>query len=195
MKNQLSFDDFIASLQPTNRRLSFYVDWQKCLKHRDIISIALNHLNFLLGVPESKLQEKITMLFNEYPKAFSVLPLVIAIRDSNNEQLLDDANQVCNISSYLQTPQKIYEFICQSGLATIFCNKEIKDLNDFVFGVEKEYIISALDGFTFDNKDNQKENLAILDFIYAKNLDEVRQIIATKNYGDYQKMAFYQVIR
>lgn len=177
MKNQL-FDNFIASLQPTNRRLGFYVDWQKCLKHRDIISIALNHLNFLLGVPESKLQEKIAMLFNEYPKAFNVLPLVIAIRDSNNEQLLDDTNQVCNISSYLQTPQKIYEFICQSGLATIFCNKKIKDLNDFVFGVEV-----GLDTNARKNRSgNSMED--IIGNIFAKSKLDFKKQVSIKEYPE-----------
>lgn len=80
-------------------------------------------------------------------------------------------------------------------MVEIFCNVNIKDLNDFVFGVEKEYIVSALDGFTFDNKENQKENLQILDFIYAKNLNEAKKIVKSKHYGDYQEMVFYQVIR
>ena len=77
----------------------------------------------------------------------------------------------------------------------IFSDRKIKDLNDFVFGMEKEYIVSALDGFTFDNQNNQKENLQILDFISAKNLNEAKRIATSKNYGNYQEMTFYQFIR
>lgn len=29
MKNILKFDTFVTTLQPTNRTLSFYVNWQK----------------------------------------------------------------------------------------------------------------------------------------------------------------------
>ena len=97
MKNVLCFDDFVSSLQPTNRALDFYVDWEKCIQNVDKVKISLNHLNFLLGVQQCELQEKITVLFDEYPKAFQVLPLLIAIRKSSNEQLLDENNKVCDI--------------------------------------------------------------------------------------------------
>lgn len=195
MKNLLEFESFLETLQSTNRTLGFYVDWEKCKFNMDKIKISLNHLNFLLGTQELQLQEKIAILFNEYPKAFEVLPLLLAIRDFKKEQLFDNMGQICSMDSYIQTPQKIYEFLCESGLAEIFCNANIKDLNDFVFGVEKEYIVSALDGFTFDNKEKQKKNLQILDFIYAKNLNEAKKIAKSKHYGDYQGMVFYQVIR
>ncbi len=63
MKNTLDFDAFIASLQPTNRTLGFYVDWEKCVANVDKIKISLNHLNFLIGTQEQQLQEKISILF------------------------------------------------------------------------------------------------------------------------------------
>lgn len=49
MPNTLAFEEFLKTLQTTNRCLGFFVDWNKCLRHRDSISICLNHLNFLLG--------------------------------------------------------------------------------------------------------------------------------------------------
>ncbi len=49
MKNHLPFDIFLKSLKTSNRTLDFFTDWQKCLKNKNEISIALNHLNFLLG--------------------------------------------------------------------------------------------------------------------------------------------------
>ncbi len=38
--------------------------------------------------------------------------------------------------SYFEDGEKVYEFIRQTGLERIFCNRNIKDLNDFVFGIE-----------------------------------------------------------
>lgn len=35
-----------------------------------------------------------------------------------------------------ENDEKVYEFIRQTGLEQIFCNRNIKDLNDFVFGIE-----------------------------------------------------------
>lgn len=135
MKNTLAFETFLSTLRATNRNLGFFVDWQKCLAHKDKLSISLNHLNLLLGVPKDSLQDKITLLFDEYAKAFNVLPLILAIRNVR-ELTLDSNGGETPINAYLQSPKGIYEFICESGLDSIFGNSKIKDLNDFVFGIE-----------------------------------------------------------
>lgn len=119
----------------TNRNLGFFVDWQKCLANKDKLSISLNHLNLLLGVPKDSLQDKITLLFDEYVKAFDVLPLILAIRNEK-ELVLDSNRNEISINVYLQSPKGIYDFICESGLDSIFSDRKIKDLNDFVFGIE-----------------------------------------------------------
>ncbi|GAA9001422.1 hypothetical protein BTM277_11210 [Helicobacter pylori] len=71
MKNHLPFDTFLKSLKTSNRTLDFFTDWQKCLKNKNEISIALNHLNFLLGKDTKELKNCIKTLFKEYPKAFN----------------------------------------------------------------------------------------------------------------------------
>ncbi len=111
------------------------MDWQKCLKNRDDISIALNHLNFLLGKERSELKACIKKLFGEYPKAFNVLHILIAVRDKK-DLVLDVKGDFVPLNTYFVSVEKIYEFISQTGLEQIFCNKNIRDLNDFVFGIE-----------------------------------------------------------
>lgn len=135
MKNTLPFESFISTLKPTNRNLSFYVDWEKCLKNRDEITISLNHLNFLLGKNSKQMKEYISILFREYNKAFEVLPLLLAVRDCK-EVVLDSKGLEISMLDFLHTPQVIYDFICDSGLLEIFSDAKIKDLNDFVFGME-----------------------------------------------------------
>lgn len=39
MINELSFNEFLNTLKDTNRKLSFYVDWQKCLSNKDEIKL------------------------------------------------------------------------------------------------------------------------------------------------------------
>ncbi|MGL2597321.1 type II restriction endonuclease [Helicobacter pylori] len=135
MKNYLPFDTFLKSLKTSNRTLDFFTDWQKCLKNKNEISIALNHLNFLLGKDTKELKNCIKTLFKEYPKAFNVLNILIAVRDKNDIAL--DANgNFYPLYSYFENDEKVYEFIRQTGLEQIFCNRDIKDLNDFVFGIE-----------------------------------------------------------
>ncbi|WRE22165.1 type II restriction endonuclease [Helicobacter pylori] len=135
MKNHLPFDIFLKSLKTSNRTLDFFTDWQKCLKNKNKISIALNHLNFLLGKDTKELKNCIKSLFKEYPKAFNVLNILIAVRDKK-DIVLDANSNFYPLYSYFEDDEKVYEFIRQTGLERIFCNRNIKDLNDFVFGIE-----------------------------------------------------------
>lgn len=135
MKNKICFNEFLKSLKTSNRDLKFYVAWDKCLKNKDEISISLNHLNFLLGKDKSELKENINKLFKSYPKAFECLNILIATRDVK-DIVFNELGKECELKSYFTNSNKIYNFICQSGLAEIFADRKIKDLNDFVFGVE-----------------------------------------------------------
>ncbi|WP_367748999.1 type II restriction endonuclease [Helicobacter pylori] len=135
MKNHLPFDTFLKSLKTSNRTLDFFTDWQKCFKNKNKISIALNHLNFLLGKDTKELKNCIKSLFKEYPKAFNVLNILIAVRDKD-DIVLDANGNFYPLYSYFEDDEKVYEFIRQTGLEQIFCNRNIKDLNDFVFGIE-----------------------------------------------------------
>ncbi len=135
MKNHLPFDIFLQSLKISNRALGFFTDWQKCLKNRNEISIALNHLNFLLGKGAQELKSCVKSLFKEYPKAFNVLNILIAVRNKD-EVALDADGNFYPLHSYFEDGEKVCEFIRQTGLEQIFCNRDIKDLNDFVFGIE-----------------------------------------------------------
>ncbi|GAA6789083.1 hypothetical protein BTM495_15830 [Helicobacter pylori] len=142
MKNHLPFDIFLQSLKISNRALGFFTDWQKCLKNRNEISIALNHLNFLLGKSVQELKSCVKSLFEEYPKAFNVLNILIAVRDKD-EIALDSDGNFYPLHSYFENDEKVYQFICQTGLERIFCNRDIKDLNDFVFGIDVGLYINS----------------------------------------------------
>ncbi|MGL2381937.1 type II restriction endonuclease [Helicobacter pylori] len=175
MKNHLPFGIFLQSLKISNRTLGFFVDWQKCLKNKNGISIALNHLNFLLGKDTKELKNCIKSLFKEYSKAFNVLNILIAVRDKN-DIVLDANGNLYPLYSYFEDDEKVYEFIRQTGLERIFCNRNIKDLNDFVFGIEVGLDSNArknrngkvmenhLSGLFFQAQLNFKEQVEIREF-------------------------------
>lgn len=181
MKNALCFEAFIKMLKPSNRDLSFYVDWDKCLKNHDRIAIALNHLNFLLGKDSKQMQECIATLFAEYSKAFEVLPLLLAVRDSN-EKVLDSQGLEIQMFKILQTPQGIYNFICESGLLEVFSDKKIKDLNDFVFGIEV-----GLDSNARKNRSGKTMESLIARIFKEANLS-FREQVNIKEFQDLHKV-------
>ncbi|KAF0591387.1 MAG: type IIP restriction/modification system, restriction endonuclease [Candidatus Campylobacter infans] len=179
MKNKICFNEFLKSLKTSNRDLKFYVAWDKCLKNKDEISISLNHLNFLLGKDKSELKENINKLFKSYPKAFECLNILIATRDVK-DIVFNELGKECELKSYFTNSNKIYDFICQSGLVEIFADRKIKDLNDFVFGVEVGLDSNArknrsgkamertLANIFQQAKLNYKEQVSIDDFINLK---------------------------
>ncbi|GAA8128093.1 type II restriction endonuclease [Helicobacter pylori] len=82
-----------------------------------------------------ELKSCVKSLFEEYPKAFNVLNILIAVRNKD-EVVLDADGNFYSLHSYFENNEKVYQFIFQMGLEQIFCNRNIKDLNDFVFGIE-----------------------------------------------------------
>ncbi len=188
MKNHLPFDIFLQSLKTSNRALGFFVDWQKCLKNKNEISIALNHLNFLLGKGAQELKSCVKSLFKEYPKAFNVLNILIAARNKD-EVALDADGNFYSLHSYFENDEKVYEFIRQTGLEQIFCNRNIKDLNDFVFGIEVGLDSNArknrsgkvmenhLSGLFFQAQLNFKEQVDIREFedLYQAFGDDIKK--------------------
>ncbi len=177
MKNTLDFDKFLETLKTTNRHLDFYVDWEKCLKNRDDIAISLNHLNFLLGKDENVMQECIAKLFDEFPKAFNVLGILIATRD-NKENILDSNHNLCELQGYFVNPTQIYNFIVETGLLKIFSDRKIKDLNDFVFGIEV-----GLDTNARKNRSG-KVMESYLSQIFQKAGLNFQEQVDTKNFSD-----------
>ncbi len=129
---QKSFDDFLSQLSTTNSTLDFFVDFEKVSRHVEKISIQLNQLNYLLG--KENLEAAVHQLFEENSKCFSVLNILIAVR--NNRPVLDDDGEVVHLHDYFQSADLVYEYLVKTGLDLVFKNKKIKNLEDYIYGIE-----------------------------------------------------------
>ncbi|MCB9227460.1 MAG: type II restriction endonuclease [Chitinophagales bacterium] len=127
-----SFEIFIKQLSTTNSTLDFFVDYTKIQENIDNIAIKLNQLNYLIG--QDDLNSAVKKLFNENKNCFSVLNILIAVR--NNRPILNDKGEVVLLYNYFDTDKSIIEFLEKTGLAHIFRTKQIKNLVDYVFGIE-----------------------------------------------------------
>jgi type II restriction enzyme len=128
------FETFISQLSETNATLDYFTDFGKIKTNLSKISIKLNQLNYLIGKEE--LKPAIEELFEENAKVFEVLNILIAVRKSKNAKTWNREGEIVQLDSYFETPDKIYEFIEDTGLGEIFRNKNITNLVDYVFGVE-----------------------------------------------------------
>lgn len=128
------FEDFILNLSETNATLDYFTDFEKIKSNINKILIKLNQLNYLIG--KENLKFAIEELFEENPKVFDVLGILIAVRKNDNAKTFNREGNIVYLDLYFQTPEKIYEFIEDTGLGDIFRNKNITNLVDYVFGVE-----------------------------------------------------------
>ena len=131
MKEQ--FKTFLLQLSETNATLDYFVDFEKVKGNVRKIALKLNQLNYLIG--KDNLEEAINDLYDENPKVFEVLDILIAVRNKN-AKTLNNTGKITLLESYFTSPKGVLEYIYETGLAEVFKNKEISNLVDYVFGIE-----------------------------------------------------------
>ncbi len=75
-------------------------------------------------------------LWEENPKVFSVLDVLIAVRTKDKKKAIDVYGNIHLVSDYFNSPELVTAFLNETGLTEVFQKKQIKSLVDYVFGVE-----------------------------------------------------------
>ena len=128
------FQLFVSQLSETNATLGYFTDFAKIRSNVKKIAIKLNQLNYLIG--KTDLKEAINDLYQENPKVFEILDILIAIRKNKKAKNINNQGEIVALDSYFYSPDKIFEYIQETGLAEVFQNKDVTNLVDYVFGIE-----------------------------------------------------------
>ncbi len=128
------FNEFMKPLKETHFSLKDYVDFPKVEANVEAISIKLNQLNYLIG--QEDMDAAVRRLWDENPKVFSVLDVLIAVRAKDKKKAIDSYGNINLISDYFSSPGQVILFLNETGLTEVFKTKQIKNLVDYVFGVE-----------------------------------------------------------
>ena len=126
--------EFTEQFKETNFSLKDYVDFPKIIANVDAISIKLNQLNYLIG--QEDMESAVKLLWDENPKVFSILDVLIAVRTKDRKKTIDENGNSILLSDYFKSPEQVIEFLNQTGLTKVFQTKQIKNLVDYVFGIE-----------------------------------------------------------
>ena len=127
------FNLFLSQLSKTNATLDYFVDFDKVTRNVHKIAIKLNQLNYLIG--KENIEEAINELYEENPKVFEVLDILIAVRNKKTKTF-NNNGKIVSLESYFSSPKGVLEYIHETRLAEVFKNKEITNLVDYVFGIE-----------------------------------------------------------
>ena len=128
------FDLFLSQLKETNQTLGFFCDFNKIENNVNDIKLSLCVLNSLIGT--SDMRTSVETIWQRDRTAFSVMPILIAVRDEGGKKVIDAMNQCVELSSLFNSVDGVLEFIEDTGLGNLFRSRKIKDLVDYVFGIE-----------------------------------------------------------
>ncbi len=131
---EAEFNTFMSQLSETNATLRFWTDFEKIKANVATIEIKLNTLNYLLG--KEDLRKAVTELWNNDKNVFDVLQILVACRKHDKKKVINTNAEIVLLESYLTTADGVIEYLEGTGLAQIFKDKNIKNLVDYVFGVE-----------------------------------------------------------
>lgn len=174
------FKSFMELLKETNFSLSDYVDFPKVAANVESISIKLNQLNYLIG--QEDMPKAVRQLWDENPKVFTVLDILIAVRTKDKKKAIDSLGNIHLISDYFKSPEQVIEFLNNTGLTKVFQAKQIKNLVDYVFGVEV--------GLDTNARKNRGGHLMeqMLATIFTKNGIEFEQEIEYTEFPEIEKV-------
>ena len=128
------FNHFMSQLRETNATLDFYCDFPKIARNVADIEISLNMLNFLIG--KENLREAVQSLWDRDPHVFEVMDILIATRKKDDKKYIDNDGSMHSVHSLFSSVDGVMKFLEGTGLDKVLQNKEVKDLVDYVFGVE-----------------------------------------------------------
>ena len=125
---------FMSQLKETNQTLDFFCDFGKISANVADVEMSLNTLNYLIG--REDLSQGVKDIWQRDPKVFEVLGILIAVRDEGKKPVVDGDGNVVLLKSYFESAEKVEEFLYGTGLAEVFQSRRIKNLVDYVFGIE-----------------------------------------------------------
>lgn len=130
---ELEFEVFMSQLKDTNQTLGFFCDFEKISQNVRNIEISLNMLNYLIG--KTDIEAAVNDIWQRDSSAFNVMDILIAVRD-DGKKVIDSLGECVLLKQLFTSPEGVVEFLNETGLTELLRSNRIKDLVDYVFGIE-----------------------------------------------------------
>ena len=130
------FNYLVSTFRSSIKTWDYFVNWNKVFANGAELEITLNKLNYLLG--KDNLRNEFRKLYQSNPDIIKALPVLLAVRE-NKLEIYDKTTRGSTFYNFLQpedNSEKYYEFLERSGLVRLFQRDGIKNLVDYVVGVE-----------------------------------------------------------
>jgi len=171
------FNSLIKTLKNSIKTWDYFINWEKVFVNKKDLEIILNKLNYLLG--KKDLKNEFKRLYDSNPDIVKALPVLLAVREKKVE-LFDNTTKNSEFFDFSKNDndfKKYYEFLEKTGLIKLFQKDGVKNLVDYVIGVEV-----GLDSNGRKNRGGkimeEIVELFVRDFSKKNNLEYLRQATA-----------------
>lgn len=196
MMQKKDFSVFFDKMAEIKIGLNYYTNFQKVIDNIKTISMRLTQLNYLVG--QKDMRKAVEELWEENPKAFSVMGILLAVRKNQHKKAWGRDGNEYLVYNFFDSVDHIMEFIEDSGLITVLQDKHIKNLVDYVFGVEAGLdthgrknrigeIMASKVAMQFDNagidyeREVQSKKLSAIDSVLKKDSKRFDFVISCPN--------------
>ena len=145
-----NFNDWLNTFSKSIAGYDYYVDFPKVYANVDAIRIELNILNSLVG--SKNIRDDFMRIVENYPETLCCIPILLAVR-STQIYAMDDNGEITYFFPSVKhtpetsarhtpertakhTPETYAYFMEKTGLFSLLSEHIIKDLTDYVTGVE-----------------------------------------------------------
>ena len=130
-------------------------------------------LNSLVGTND--LRKSVEAIWNRDKSAFNVMGILIAVRNENKKYVLDSSGHCVLVNTYFNDIDGVIEYLTKTGLADVFVKRKIKDLVDYVFGIE-----TGLDSNARKNRSGHLMENKISEIFNAHKIVFRQEVISTE---------------
>lgn len=128
-------------------------------------------MNSLIGAND--LRNAVETIWHRDKTAFSVLNILIAVRDEGKKKVIDKLGNCVLLKDLYTSVDGVMDFLTGTGLADVFRTQQIKNLVDYVFGIET--------GLDSNGRKNRSGH--VMERIVSKFLDDAGILYRTEVYS------------
>ena len=129
------FNELINTFKSSIKTWDYFVNWNKVDANCKNTEIQLNKLNYLLG--KKNLRDELKILLSDSPDVVKAFPILLAVRERKLSIIDRDNKSVEEFDfSHSMDADKAMRFLERSRLVELFKTDGIKNLVDYVKGVE-----------------------------------------------------------
>jgi type II restriction enzyme len=137
------FKYLIDTLKESNTTWDHFVNWTKVFGGVKQIEVDLNILNYLIG--KDDFAKEMEFLLKKHPTLLRTIPILLACREQDSDILTVSSGGKLTYEAFNFINKKTLtakdiaqtiKFMKETGLADIFTSKKIKNVIDYVIGIE-----------------------------------------------------------